>query len=92
MVQKIDVRIANKQKISTNKTFSRSHVSIGQKKFTGLKFIVLPHLKCVDLIFGLPAMKELNMSIQPSKNSVIIGDMFFACESQPLRVSCFLAN
>ena len=60
---KIVVRIANEQRISTNKTFSPIHVSIGQIKFLGLNFTVLPHLKCVDLIFGLPAMKALNMSI-----------------------------
>ncbi len=62
---KIAVRIANEQRISTNKTFSPIHVSIGHKKFPGLNFIVLPHLKCVDFIFGLPAMKALNMAIQP---------------------------
>ncbi len=51
---KIAVRIANEQRICTNKTCSPIHVSIGQKTFTGLNFIVLPHLKCVDFIFGLP--------------------------------------
>ena len=69
---KIVVRIANEQRISTNKTFSPISVSIGQKKFTGLNFTVLPHLKCVNFICGLPAMKELNMSIQPANNSVFI--------------------
>ena len=67
---KIVVRIANEQRISTNKTFSPIHVSIGQKKFPGLKFAVLPHLKCVDFIFGLPSMKALNMSIQSSNISM----------------------
>jgi hypothetical protein len=62
---KIDVRIANEQRISTNKRFSPIHVSIGQQKFPGLNFTVLPHLKCVDFLFRLPAMKALNMSIQP---------------------------
>ncbi len=89
---KIVVRIANEQRISTNKTFSSIHVSICQKKSPGLKFIVLPHLKCVDFIFGLLAMKALNMSIQSSNNSVLIGDMPFACESQPRRVSCLLVD
>jgi len=62
---KIVVRIGNDQRISTSKTFSPTHVSIGQKKFTGLNFTGLPHLKCVDVIFGLPSMKELNTYIQP---------------------------
>ena len=84
------VRIANEQRIPAKTTFSSIRVSIGQKKFTGLNFIVLPHLKCVDFISGLPAMKELNMSIQPSNNSVLIGDMTFACDSQPRRVSRLL--
>jgi hypothetical protein len=89
---KIVVRIASEQRISTNKSFSPTHVSIGQKKFLGLNFTVLPHLKCVDFIFGLPAMKALNMSIQPSINSVFIGGVPLACESQPRRVSCLLAD
>ena len=65
---KIVVRIANEQGISTTKTFSPTSVSIDRKKFLVLIFTVLPHLKCVNFIFGLPAMKELNMSIQPSKD------------------------
>jgi hypothetical protein len=89
---KIVVRIANEQRISTSKTFSSTHVSIGKKEFSGLIFTVLPHLKCVDFIFGLPAMKELNMSIQPLKYLVLIGDMPFPCESQPRRVSCLLVD
>ncbi len=89
---KIVVRIANEKRISTNKTFSPSCASIGQKKITDLNFTDLPHLKCVDFIFGLPTLKVLNMSIQPSNNSVLIGDMNFACESQPRRVSYFLVD
>ena len=54
---KIDVRIANEQRIFTAKTFSPTNISIGETKFTGLSFTVLPHLKCVDFIFGLPSMK-----------------------------------
>jgi hypothetical protein len=76
--QKIAVRIANEQKITTSKTISPTNVSICQNKFTGLSFTVLPDLKFVDFIFGLPAMKELNMSIQPSKDMVLIGDMSFS--------------
>jgi hypothetical protein len=89
---KIVVRIANEQRISTNKTFSPIRVSIGQKKFTGLNFTILPHLKCVYFIFGLLAMKELNMSFQPPNNSVLIGDMPLAWQSQPRRVSCLLVD
>jgi hypothetical protein len=89
---KIIFQIANEQMISTNKSFSPIRVSIGQKKFTDLNITVLPHLKYVDFIFGLPAMKALNMSIQSSNNSVLFGDMPFACESQPRRVSCLLVN
>ena len=47
--QKIVVRIASEQGIFTSKTFSPTNVSLG--------------LKCVDFFFGLPTMKELNMSI-----------------------------
>ena len=90
--QKNVVRVANEQRISTSKTFSPIRVSIGQQKFTGLNFTVLPHLKCVDFIFGISTLKELNMSIQPSNNLVLIGDMPFACESQPRWVSCLLVD
>jgi hypothetical protein len=71
------VRIANEQRISTTKTFPPTNISLGQKKFNGLGFTTLPHLKCVDFIFGLPAMKELNISIQHSKGMVLIGDILF---------------
>jgi hypothetical protein len=70
---KIVVRIANEQRISTTKKFSPTIVSLDQKKFPGRIFTVLPLLKCVDFFFGLPAMKELNMSIQSSKDMVLIG-------------------
>jgi len=90
--QKIVVRIANEQRIFTTKTFSPTNVSICQKKVTGHSLTVLPQLKCVDFIFGLPAMKKLNMSIQPSKKMVLDGDIPFLCESQPHRVSCLLVE
>ena len=77
---KIAVRIANEQKISTNKTYSPTDISISQKQFNGLNFTVLPHLKCVDFIFGLLAMKDLNMNIQPSNNLVLIADQSLLCE------------
>jgi hypothetical protein len=43
-------------------------------------------------IFGLPAMKELNMYIQPSTDLVLIADIPSSCESQPRRVSCLLID
>ncbi len=92
MVRKTLFELQTNKGFSLIKFFSPIRVSIGQKKFTSLNFIVLPHLKCVDFIFGLPAMKELNMYIQPSNYSVLIGDMPFACESQPRRISCFLVD
>ncbi len=88
---KIGVLIANKQRISTSKPFSPTNVTLGAKIFTGLSLTVLPHLKCVDLIiFGLPPIKELNMSIQPSNDLVLIGDTPFQYDLQPRRVSCLL--
>ena len=70
----------------TNKGFPRvkktpTLASLGQEKFTDLSFTFLPHLKCVNFILGLPTMKELNMSIQPSNVLVLIGDIPFSCES-----------
>jgi hypothetical protein len=60
---KIVVHIANEQRISTTKTFFPNNVSLGHNTFFGLSFTVLPHLKCVDFIFGLPAMKDLNIHV-----------------------------
>ena len=77
---KIVVRIANEQMISTTKTVLPTNVSLGQKKVQWSQLYSFPHLKCVDFIFGLPAMKELNMSIQPSNDMVLIGDIPFFCE------------
>ena len=78
---KIAARIANEQRISTSKSFSPTSLVIHQIKFTCLTFTVLPHLKCVDFIFGLPALKPLQMSIQPFNKSVMIKDRSFLCES-----------
>ena len=89
---KMVVRIANEQRISTTITLSPTNISICHKKFIGLSFTALPHLYCVDFIFGLPAMKEFNMSIQPSMNLVLIADIPFLCESQPRRISCLLVD
>jgi len=89
---KIVAQIANEQRISTSKTFSLTNVSLGQRKFTDLNFTVLPYLKCVDFIFGLPSSKDLNMSIQPSNDLVLIGDIPFSCEPQLRRVSCLLID
>jgi hypothetical protein len=88
----IAVRIANEQCISTNKSFSPTSLFIHQIKFSSLTFTVLPHFKCVDFSFGLPALKTLQMSIQPSNNSVVINDRSFPCESQPRRISCLLVD
>ena len=89
---KIVVQIANEQKISTSKSCSPTNDSTSQKTFTGLKLTFLSHLKCLEFIFGLLAMKVLNMSIQPSNDLVLIGDMTFSCESQPRRVSYLLVD
>ena len=74
------------------KIFSPANASLGQKKFNGLIFTILPHLKCVEFIFGFPTMKELNISIQLSKDMVLISDISFICESQLRRVSCLLVD
>jgi hypothetical protein len=59
--------------------------------FSGLNFTVLPQIKCADFIFGL-TMKELNMSIKPSNNLVLIGTDPFPIESQSRRESCLLVD
>ena len=48
----IVVRIANEQRISSNKSFPPASIFIHQIKVTGITFIVFPHLKCVDLSLG----------------------------------------
>jgi hypothetical protein len=92
VVKKNIVRIANEKIISTNKTFIPTGLFVGQKYFTCCNFTVLPQLKCIDFIFGLPAMKDLNMYIQPSHNLDVICDQPFSRESQPRWISCLLVN
>jgi hypothetical protein len=86
---KIVVRIASEQRISTATSFPTTNISLGQKKLIGLSFTGLPHLKCVDFIFGLLAMKELNMLIQSSKDMVLIGDMTFYASHNHVRFRAF---
>ena len=42
--------------------------------------------------FGLPAVKELNVYIQPSDNVVLFGNQPFPCLSKPRRVSSMLVD
>jgi len=60
--------------------------------FNGLRFTILPHLKCVGFIFNLTAMKEPNIYIYSFKDLVLIGDTPIQCESQSRRVACLLGD
>ncbi len=46
----------------------------------------------MDFIFGLPTMKELNMSIQPLNELVLVGEIPLSCQSQPRPVWCLLVD
>ena len=91
-VPKVTVRVANEQRISTDKIYCPSLFTVGTESFTGMEFRVLPHFKGSNFILGLPAMKLMNMVIQPSMNSFTIGMNVVNCKAEPRRVSCMVVD
>jgi hypothetical protein len=60
--------VASEQRISTSQVFRPSVFTIDGHEFAGLQFRVLPHFKSLDIVFGLPNLKQLNVVIHPSFN------------------------
>jgi hypothetical protein len=63
---KIVVRVANEQRIVTDKIFCPTVFTIDGQELSGLQFRVLPHFKRLDIILGLLALKDLDVTIHPS--------------------------
>ncbi len=61
---KIAVRVANERRVSTDKIFCPTVFTIDGHDFSGLEFRVLPHFKSSDIILGLPAIRDLDVTIQ----------------------------
>jgi hypothetical protein len=55
-------------------------LSFSEKAFLGLVFYVLPHgiSNVLHSFWGLPAMKKLNVSIQPFDKLMLIGNQPFS--------------
>ena len=66
--------MASEKRISTTKVFCPTVFTIDGHEFTDLQFRVLPHFKGLDIILGLPTLKNLNVVIHPSLNSFTMGD------------------
>jgi hypothetical protein len=89
---KIAVRVANEQRISTDKIFCRSVFTIDGHNFSGLEFRVLPHFKSSDIILGLPALRDLDVTIHPSSNEFTVKNATVVCHREPIRISCILVD
>ena len=60
--------------------------------YSGIQFYVLPHMKCADLILGLPAQKAMDMIIRPKDEVISIAGADVHCIPQERRVSCLLID
>ena len=88
--KKVAVRVANSQRICATKIFIPKHLSVNGIDFSGIQFYVLPHLKCADVILGLPAQKAMDMIIYPKEESINVSGIDVPCIPQDRRVSCML--
>ena len=78
---KLAIRVASEQRISTTKVFCPSIFTIHGHDFTNLQFRVLPHFKSLDIILGLPELKQLNVVIHPNLNTFTMGDFAIKLQS-----------
>ena len=91
-VPKMTVRVANSQRISTTKIITPEKLIINNKNYSNIQFRVLPHLKCADVILGLPALKDMDMTINVKKKTVNLGGVEVPCTQEDRRVTCFLLD
>ena len=91
-VLKLVVRVANEQRISRDKVYCPSTFTVRSDSFIGIEFRVLPHYKGSEFIIGLPAMKLMNMVIQPSLNSFTFGMNTVNYKAEPRRFSCMIVD
>ncbi len=89
---KIAVRVANEQRISTDKIFCPTVFTIDGHNFSGLEFRVLPHFKSADIILGLTSLRDLDVTIHPSSNEFTVKNVTVCCHREPLRISCVLVD
>ena len=87
---KVAVRVANSQRLSATKILVPEHLTINDIDYLGIQFYVLPHMKCADLILGLPAQKAMDMIIRPKDEVISIAGVDVHCIPQVRRVSCLL--
>jgi hypothetical protein len=92
IVPKLSIRMASGQRISTTKVFCPTVFTIDGHEFTDLQFRVLPHFKGSDIIFGLPALKKLQVVIQPNLTSFTMGDYTIQCNRESHRISCLIVD
>ena len=80
---KIAVRVANEQRISTDKIFCPTVFTIDGHDFSGLEFRVLPHFKSADIILGLPSLRDLDVTIHPNSNEFTVKNVTVGCHREP---------
>ena len=89
---KLAIRVAGDQLISTTKVFCPSVNTIDGHEFTALQFRVLPHFKSSDIILGLPTLKQLGMIIHHSLNAFTMGNFTKCCNRESHRISCVIVD
>jgi len=89
---KIAVRVASAQRIRSTRVVIPEKLIINGVNYSGIPFRILTTLTAADIILGLPALKALDMSINPASNSVTIGGGTVTCGTVPRRVECHLLD
>ena len=72
--------------------FCLSVFTIDGHQFTDLQFIVLPHFKSSHIIFGLPALKHLDVNIHSSLNTLNMGGFTKSYNRGSSRISCMIVD
>ena len=70
---KMTTRVASEQRISTTKVFCPSAFTTDGHELNDLGFRVLHNFKSLDIILGLPTLKQLGVVIHPSQNTFFYG-------------------
>ena len=89
---KVAVRVANSQRIASHKIFTPETLMIDGIDYAGIQFRVLPHLKCADVILGLPAQRELDMIIRPKDNMISIKGIDILSKAEDRKVQCHIID
>ncbi len=89
---KIVVSIATEQRIVTDKVFCSTVFTIDGQEFIGLQFRVRSHFKSLNIILGLPSLRDPDVTIHPSSNEFTVKNVAVTCHCEPRRISSLLVD